>query len=57
VVSKIADALEVSLDYFIGKTSVEVDSKTMKCLQDIQKLNDADKPVTVFEIVDAFIRD
>lgn len=56
VAAKIADALEVSLDYLVGKTSVEVDSKTLKRLQDIQKLNEQDRS-TVLEMVDAFLRD
>ena len=56
VASKIADALEVSLDYLVGKTSVEIDSRTLNRLQDIQKLNEHDK-ATVFEMVDAFLRD
>jgi len=56
VASKIADALEVSLDFLVGKTNVEIDSKALKRLQDIQKLNDLDK-TTVFEMVDAFLRD
>ena len=56
VAAKIADALEVSLDFLVGKTSVEIDAKALKRLQDIQKLNDTDK-ATVFEMVDAFLRD
>ena len=56
VAAKIADALEVSLDFLVGKTNVEIDSKALKRLQDIQKLNDNDK-ATVFEMVDAFLRD
>lgn len=56
VASKIADALEVSLDFLVGKTNVEIDTKALKRLQDIQKLNDNDK-ATVFEMVDAFLRD
>ena len=56
VAAKIADALEVSLDFLIGKTNVEIDSKALKRLQDIQKLNEQDK-ATVFEMVDAFLRD
>jgi transcriptional regulator with XRE-family HTH domain len=56
VASKIADALEVSLDYRVGKTSVEIDTKTLKRLQDMQKLNDPDK-AHLFEIIDAFLRD
>jgi transcriptional regulator with XRE-family HTH domain len=56
VASKIADALEVSLDFLVGKTSVEIDAKTLKRLQDIQKLNDQDK-THIFELLDAFLRD
>jgi transcriptional regulator with XRE-family HTH domain len=56
VAAKIADALEVSLDFLVGKTTVEIDSKSLKRLQDIQKLNDADK-TTLFELIDAFLRD
>ena len=54
--AEISDALEVSLDFLVGKTNVEIDSKALKRLQDIQKLNDNDK-ATVFEMVDAFLRD
>jgi transcriptional regulator with XRE-family HTH domain len=56
VASKIADALEVSLDFLLGKTSVEIDAKTLKRLQDMQKLSDPDK-AHLFEIIDAFLRD
>lgn len=56
VASKIADALDVSLDFLVGKTSVEIDTKTLKRLQDMQKLNDPDK-AHLFEIIDAFLRD
>lgn len=56
VATKIAGALELSLDFLVGKTSVEVDSKTLKQFQDIQKLNEQDKS-TVLEMVDAFLRD
>jgi len=56
VAAKIADALEVSLEFLVGKTNVKIDAKALKRLQDIQKLNDNDK-ATVFEMVDAFLRD
>lgn len=56
VASKIADALEVSLDYLVGKTNVEIDAKTLRRLQDIQLLNDQDK-AHIFELLDAFLRD
>ncbi|MEP7145176.1 MAG: hypothetical protein ABI707_19985 [Ferruginibacter sp.] len=48
--------LEVSLDFLVGKMNVEIDSKSMKRLQDIQKLNEQDK-TSDFEMVDAFLRD
>lgn len=54
--SKIADALEVSLDFLLGKTTAALDKKTLKRLQDIQKLNEKDRE-HVLEMVDAFIRD
>ncbi len=53
---KIADELEVSIDFLVGKTTVELDKATLKRLQDIQKLNEADR-AHVFEMVDAFLRD
>lgn len=56
VASKIADALEVSLDFLLGKTTAELDKKTLKRLQDIQKLTEKDRD-HVLEMVDAFIRD
>ncbi len=56
VVFKIADALEVSVDYLLGKVTVELDAKTLKRLQDIQSLNDQDK-AHIFELLDAFLRD
>ena len=56
VVIKMADAIEVSLDFLVGKTNVEIDNKTLKRLQDIQKLNEQDK-LHIFELLDAFLRD
>lgn len=56
VAVKIADVLEVSLDFLVGKTDVEVDSKTLKRLQDIEKLSDADK-AHLYALMDAFLRD
>lgn len=56
VVIKIADTLEVSLDYLTGKSSIELDAPTMKRLQEMQKLN-ADDKNHVFALLDAFLRD
>jgi hypothetical protein len=55
-VIKIADALGVSIDFLVGKTSVELDTKTLNRIQDIQKLEEKDKD-NIFELIDAFIRD
>lgn len=56
VVVKIADVLEVSIDFLVGKTSVELDKPLIKRLQDIQKLNEEDKK-HLFFTVDAMLRD
>lgn len=56
VVIKIADTLDVSIDFLVGKTTVELDTKTLKRVQDIQQLNDTDR-TNIFELLDAFIRD
>jgi hypothetical protein len=55
-VIKIADALGVSIDFLVGKTSVELDTKTLNRIQDIQRLEERDKD-NIFELIDAFIRD
>jgi transcriptional regulator with XRE-family HTH domain len=56
VVIKIADVLEVSIDFLVGKTSVELDKPLIKRLQDIQKLNEEDKDHLFFTL-DAMLRD
>lgn len=55
VVIKIADTLEVSIDYLVGKSSVELDKSVIKKIQDIQKLN-ADDKAHVFALLDAFLQ-
>jgi hypothetical protein len=56
VVSKIADALEVSVDYLIGKTKMEVDAETMRRLEDISSLSDENKKF-VLNTIDMALRD
>ena len=56
VVIKIADALEVSIDFLVGKTTVELDNPTVKRIQDIQKLNEEDK-TSILKTIDALLRD
>ncbi|MCB9251863.1 MAG: helix-turn-helix transcriptional regulator [Flavobacteriales bacterium] len=55
VASKIADTLEVSLDYLLGKISLELDKKTLKRLQDIEKLPEVDKQ-NIFYTIDGLIK-
>jgi len=56
VVIKIADALEVSIDYLVGKTTLALDKITLKRIQEIQGLTDQDK-THLFALMDAFLRD
>jgi transcriptional regulator with XRE-family HTH domain len=52
---KIADALEVSLDYLVGEgTNAAFDKATVKRMQDIQKLSSQEKE-HVYAMLDAFL--
>jgi transcriptional regulator with XRE-family HTH domain len=51
---KIADALEVSLDYLLGKTDAELDNATLKRIQDVTRLPEKEKE-HVFVFLDAFL--
>jgi uracil phosphoribosyltransferase len=55
-ISMVADALEVSIDFMIGKTSLEIDNGTLKRLEELSKLPEEAKK-QVFLVVDALIRD
>jgi len=55
VASKIADILDVSLDFLIGKVSVEVDSKLLKRVIEVQQMNDDDKEHILYTL-DALIK-
>lgn len=56
VAGKIADALEVSLDYLVGKSSVLLDKQTVDRIEDISKLP-ADKKAYVLNLIDMCLRD
>lgn len=56
VVSKIADALEVSVDYLIGKTSLQLDKEAVKRLEDITSLPEPNKHF-VMDLIDMALRD
>lgn len=56
VAIKIADALEVSLDYLVGKTTMELDKSMLKRIEEVSKLPTAAKEQVIM-VVDALIRD
>jgi len=56
VVIKLASALEVSIDYLVGMTSMEVNKEDLKRLEDLAKMPEEEKK-SLFKVMDAFIRD
>jgi len=52
--TKLAQLLEVSLDWLVGTTDAELDTVTINRIQDINKLPQKDKEL-VFEFLDSFI--
>ena len=54
---KIADALEVTLDFLVGEAgNARLDKKTVNRLNDIQQLEDTKRTV-LFDLIDTYIRD
>lgn len=56
VVAKIADALEVSVDYLIGKTDLILDKETLHRIEDISNLKEENKNF-IFNLIDMALRD
>lgn len=56
VIMKIADTLEVSLDYLVGKTNLQIDKETLQRLEEIDSLEEDDKRY-ILHHVDMMIRD
>jgi len=54
VAAKMADYLEVSLDFLVGKTDVELDPKTLKRVLEVSSFTEEDQQ-HVFSVIDAFI--
>jgi len=54
IARKIADILDVSLDYLTGKTDVEMDKTTLKRILEVSKFSNEDKE-HIFSVIDAFI--
>ncbi|WKN32366.1 hypothetical protein PZB74_03240 [Porifericola rhodea] len=57
IAAKIAQTLDVSLDYLVGLTSQQLkDRKMLQRLDDLRQL-DEDKQRTLFDLMDTYIRD
>ena len=56
VIMKIANTLEVSIDFLVGKTTLELDKETLKRLKDIATLSDENKKF-VLNMLDMALRD
>ena len=54
VAAKMADILEVSLDYLVGKTDVEIDKTTLERILEVSKFSPEDRE-HIFSVIDAFI--
>ncbi len=56
VIVKVADALNVSIDYLVGKTTLELDRNVLKRVEEVSKLDNEEKD-KIFMVIDALIRD
>jgi len=56
VATKMAEALQVSLDYLVGFADYELDNSLTQKILDIQKLNDEDR-TSIIKTIDALLRD
>ena len=54
---KIADALDVSLDFLVGESkNATFDKRTIQRIQELELLEDSKKE-TLFDLIDTYIRD
>lgn len=54
IARKIADILDVSLDYLTGKADVQMDKTTRKRILEVSKFEEIDRS-HIFSVIDAFI--
>ena len=52
--AKMADILDVSLDFLTGKTDIQLDKITFNRILEVSKFNEEDKN-HIFSVIDAFI--
>ncbi len=55
VAAKIANILDVSLDWLVGHTDMELDSRMLERIQEVTQMKDKDRE-HVFAMLDAFIK-
>jgi transcriptional regulator with XRE-family HTH domain len=54
---KLADALEISLDYLVGDAELKMlDKKTLQRIQDIEMLPEEERKV-IYKVLDSLLRD
>ena len=56
VVIKIAEALEISLDYLVGKTSMKLDNVMLHRLEKVEEMPEEERNV-IYRVLDALIRE
>ncbi|SEC01703.1 DNA-binding transcriptional regulator, XRE-family HTH domain [Tenacibaculum sp. MAR_2009_124] len=56
VIIKLADVLNVSIDFLVGKTTLELNKKALKRIEEVSKLNQEEQD-KIFMVIDALIRD
>jgi transcriptional regulator with XRE-family HTH domain len=54
VATKLSELLEVSLDYLVGKTDVELDKNTFQRILEVSRFSEEDRN-HIFSVIDAFI--